>query len=197
MHLWSARSAFQDKLLEEMWKQQDSLEAPADTAAETPASPEAGGGPEENIKDSNPLLERLRALEVPPSPSAQLCLHVVSFHFWNVRLTDREYHVLFNQMYFTWSRRKLKDSTWERALLFHLPDVPSLQAFVSYFGRTGSSLLTLCRSITSSAFFLTDTTVLRPFNLLMMGNTGADMHTCWDYQMNYIKIYKAHTGRLS
>lgn len=135
MHLWSARSAFQDKLLEEMWKQQDSLEAPADTAAETPASPEAGGGPEENIKDSNPLLERLRALEVPPSPSAQLCVHVVSFHFWNVRLIDREYHVLFNQMYFIWSRRKLKDSTWERPLLFHLPDVPSLQAFVSYFGR--------------------------------------------------------------
>lgn len=64
VHLWSALSVFQDKLLEEMWKQQDSLEAPAATAAETPASPEAGGGSEENTKDSNPLLERLRALEV-------------------------------------------------------------------------------------------------------------------------------------
>lgn len=58
--------------------------------------------------------------------------------------------------------------------------------------QTGSSLLTLCRSITSSAFFPADTAVLRPFNLLMMGNTGADMHTWWDYQMIYIKMYKAH-----
>lgn len=64
MHLWSAPSAFQDKLLEEMWKQQDSLEGPTATAAESHASPEAGGGSEENSKDSNPLLERLRALEV-------------------------------------------------------------------------------------------------------------------------------------
>lgn len=47
-----------------MWKQQDSLEGPTATAAEMPASPEAGGGSEENSKDSNPLLERLRALEV-------------------------------------------------------------------------------------------------------------------------------------
>ena len=50
-----------------MWKQQDSLEGPTATAAERPASPEAGGGgggSEENSKDSNPLLERLRALEV-------------------------------------------------------------------------------------------------------------------------------------
>lgn len=39
-----------------MWKQQDSLEGPAATAAETI--------PEDNLKDSNPLLERLRALEV-------------------------------------------------------------------------------------------------------------------------------------
>ncbi|MEQ2249145.1 hypothetical protein ILYODFUR_026293 [Ilyodon furcidens] len=54
--------AYKDKLLEEMWKQQDSLEGP--TAAETPSSPEAGGGSEEDSKDSNPLLERLRALEV-------------------------------------------------------------------------------------------------------------------------------------
>lgn len=73
VHLWSALSVFQDKLLEEMWKQQDSLEAPAATAAETPASPEAGRGSEENTKDSNTLLERLRALEVkwiagPPPP---------------------------------------------------------------------------------------------------------------------------------
>lgn len=41
-----------------MWKQQDSLEAPAATVAETP------GSPEDNAKDGNPLLERLRALEV-------------------------------------------------------------------------------------------------------------------------------------
>lgn len=51
-------SVCQDKLLEEMWKQQDSLEAPAATVAETP------GSPEDNAKDGNPLLERLRALEV-------------------------------------------------------------------------------------------------------------------------------------
>lgn len=57
-------TAFQDKLLEEMWKQQDSLEGPTATAAEMPSSPEAGGGTDENSKDSNPLLERLRALEV-------------------------------------------------------------------------------------------------------------------------------------
>lgn len=55
---------FQDKLLEEMWKQQDSLEAPAATGAQSPGSPEADGGSEENSEDSNPLLERLRALEV-------------------------------------------------------------------------------------------------------------------------------------
>jgi len=47
-----------------MWKQQDSLEGPTAPAAETPASLEAGTGSEENSKDSNPLLERLRALEV-------------------------------------------------------------------------------------------------------------------------------------
>lgn len=45
-----------------MWKQQDSLEGPA---AEKPSSPEASGS-EEGPKDSNPLLERLRALEVGP-----------------------------------------------------------------------------------------------------------------------------------
>nr|XP_046260525.1 nck-associated protein 5-like isoform X2 [Scatophagus argus] len=59
--------AYKDKLLEEMWKQQDSLEGPTATAAETPASPDAGGGSEENLKDSNPLLERLRALEAENS----------------------------------------------------------------------------------------------------------------------------------
>ena len=51
-------SVCQDKLLEEMWKQQDSLEAPA--ATETPGSPEADAGSE----NGNALLERLRALEV-------------------------------------------------------------------------------------------------------------------------------------
>ncbi|XP_029979846.1 nck-associated protein 5-like isoform X2 [Sphaeramia orbicularis] len=59
--------AYKDKLLEEMWKQQDSLEGPSATAAETTASPEADGGSEENSKDSNPLLERLRALEAENS----------------------------------------------------------------------------------------------------------------------------------
>lgn len=47
-----------------MWKQQDSLEGPTATAAEMSASPEAGGSSEGNSEDSNPLLERLRALEV-------------------------------------------------------------------------------------------------------------------------------------
>nr|XP_019955172.1 PREDICTED: nck-associated protein 5-like [Paralichthys olivaceus] len=59
--------AYKDKLLEEMWKQQDSLEGPPATAAEMPTSPEASGGSEENSKDSNPLLERLRALEAENS----------------------------------------------------------------------------------------------------------------------------------
>ncbi|CAJ1078685.1 nck-associated protein 5-like [Xyrichtys novacula] len=60
--------AYKDKLLEEMWKQQDSLEGPTATAAEMAASsPEAGGGSEEDSKDSNPLLERLRALEAENS----------------------------------------------------------------------------------------------------------------------------------
>uniref|UniRef100_A0A4W6BQK2 Nck-associated protein 5 C-terminal domain-containing protein n=1 Tax=Lates calcarifer TaxID=8187 RepID=A0A4W6BQK2_LATCA len=59
--------AYKDKLLEEMWKQQDSLEGPTATAAEMPSSPEAGGGTDENSKDSNPLLERLRALEAENS----------------------------------------------------------------------------------------------------------------------------------
>ncbi|TNN54700.1 hypothetical protein EYF80_035103 [Liparis tanakae] len=57
--------AYKDKLLEEMWKQQDSLEGPtaAASATWTPASPEAGGGSDDNSKDGNPLLERLRALQ--------------------------------------------------------------------------------------------------------------------------------------
>ncbi|XP_038575512.1 nck-associated protein 5-like isoform X2 [Micropterus salmoides] len=59
--------AYKDKLLEEMWKQQDSLEGPTATAAERPDSPEAGGGSEECSKDSNPLLERLRTLEAENS----------------------------------------------------------------------------------------------------------------------------------
>ncbi|KAM4560963.1 uncharacterized protein V3H82_015023 isoform 1-T1 [Fundulus diaphanus] len=59
--------AYKDKLLEEMWKQQDSLEAPTASAAETPFSPEAGGGSEDDPKDANPLLERLRALEAENS----------------------------------------------------------------------------------------------------------------------------------
>ncbi|KAF7651520.1 hypothetical protein LDENG_00109700 [Lucifuga dentata] len=59
--------AYKDKLLEEMWKQQDSLEGPAAMEAETTASPEAGSGLEENTNDSNSLLERLRALEAENS----------------------------------------------------------------------------------------------------------------------------------
>ncbi|KAM8854638.1 nck-associated protein 5-like isoform 2-T3 [Spinachia spinachia] len=59
--------AYKDKLLEEMWKQQDSLEGPTAIATEMPASPGAGEGSEENAKDSNPLLEQLRALEAENS----------------------------------------------------------------------------------------------------------------------------------
>ncbi|XP_063352806.1 nck-associated protein 5-like isoform X2 [Pelmatolapia mariae] len=64
--------AYKDKLLEEMWKQQDSLEGPTSAAptAEMSTSPEAGGGDggsEDNSKDSNPLLERLRVLEAENS----------------------------------------------------------------------------------------------------------------------------------
>ncbi|XP_068428612.1 nck-associated protein 5-like isoform X2 [Clinocottus analis] len=61
--------AYKDKLLEEMWKQQGSLEGHTATAAATemPATLEAGGGSDENSKDSNPLLERLRALEAENS----------------------------------------------------------------------------------------------------------------------------------
>ncbi|KAM8857033.1 nck-associated protein 5-like isoform 1-T1 [Synchiropus picturatus] len=59
--------AYKDKLLEEMWKQQDSLEGPAATVADPSASPEAGSGSEESSKDSNLLLERLRALEAENS----------------------------------------------------------------------------------------------------------------------------------
>lgn len=58
---------WQDKLLEEMWKQQDSLDASTATAAavETPGDVAEGGGvSDDGSKDSNPLLERLRALEV-------------------------------------------------------------------------------------------------------------------------------------
>ncbi|XP_075886673.1 nck-associated protein 5-like isoform X3 [Nelusetta ayraudi] len=63
--------AYKDKLLEEMWKQQDSLDAPAATtaaAAETPGdATEGGGASDDGSKDSNPLLERLRALEAENS----------------------------------------------------------------------------------------------------------------------------------
>ncbi|XP_077473801.1 nck-associated protein 5-like [Stigmatopora argus] len=60
--------AYKDKLLEEMWKQQDSLEGPAPPETETTTtseSLEAGGSPEEN--NSNSLLLRLRALEAENS----------------------------------------------------------------------------------------------------------------------------------
>ncbi|KAM9710314.1 uncharacterized protein ACNS7B_024262 isoform 3-T3 [Menidia menidia] len=56
--------AYKDKILEEMWKQQDRPEDPTAPAVEMPASPEAGARSEENSKDNNILLERLRALEV-------------------------------------------------------------------------------------------------------------------------------------
>ncbi|KAM3862165.1 nck-associated protein 5-like [Diretmus argenteus] len=58
--------AYKDKLLEEMWKQQDSLEGPTPTA-ERPDSHEAGGGLEENSNDTKSLIERLRALEAENS----------------------------------------------------------------------------------------------------------------------------------
>lgn len=103
--LWSA---FQDKLLEEMWKQQDSLEGPTATAAERPASPEAGGGggggSEENSKDSNPLLERLRALEVKwiawstSYLSSALFLFTVSSPF-SPEMKDWSIHWEYNMFY--------------------------------------------------------------------------------------------------
>ncbi|XP_059932604.1 nck-associated protein 5-like isoform X2 [Gadus macrocephalus] len=61
--------AYKDKLLEEMWKQQDSLEAPP-APAHRPAPPQpASGVPEEEKEpnDSRPLVERLRALEAENS----------------------------------------------------------------------------------------------------------------------------------
>ncbi|KAK5861577.1 hypothetical protein PBY51_022961 [Eleginops maclovinus] len=54
--------AYKDKLLEEMWKQQDSLEGPTASTAERPAELDAAGS-----EDSNPLLQRLRALEAENS----------------------------------------------------------------------------------------------------------------------------------
>lgn len=63
----SGVSRWQDKLLEEMWKQQDSLDAPTATAvaAEMPGAMKEGGEAlDDGFKDSNLLLERLRALEV-------------------------------------------------------------------------------------------------------------------------------------
>lgn len=64
----SGVSWWQDKLLEEMWKQQDSLDAPTATAAAAAETPgdvtEGGGASDDGSKDSNSLLERLRALEV-------------------------------------------------------------------------------------------------------------------------------------
>lgn len=60
-------SRWQDKLLEEMWKQKDSLDAPAATtvAAEMPGDmKERDGALDDGFKDSNQLLEKLRALEV-------------------------------------------------------------------------------------------------------------------------------------
>ncbi|XP_061548780.1 LOW QUALITY PROTEIN: nck-associated protein 5-like [Phycodurus eques] len=58
--------AYKDKLLEEMWKQQDSLEGSAVSETETSGYLEAGGGLEEN-SNSNSLLERLKALEAENS----------------------------------------------------------------------------------------------------------------------------------
>ncbi|XP_077436314.1 uncharacterized protein LOC144060536 isoform X3 [Vanacampus margaritifer] len=58
--------AYKDKLLEEMWKQQDSLEAPAASQTQTSQRPEAGAAPEENA-DSDSMLRRLRALEAENS----------------------------------------------------------------------------------------------------------------------------------
>lgn len=95
--LWLAPAVFQDKLLEEMWKQQDSLEGPTGTAAEMPAAPEAGQGSEETAKDSNPLLQQLRALEVKwiawstPPHTLPTVLHFSPPPFphpWNVALID-------------------------------------------------------------------------------------------------------------
>ncbi|XP_067117658.1 nck-associated protein 5-like [Osmerus mordax] len=57
--------AYKDKLLEEMWKQQDSLEGPplAPSAPGRLRPPGAGSRPKDEADDHSPLLERLRALE--------------------------------------------------------------------------------------------------------------------------------------
>ncbi|XP_031649665.1 nck-associated protein 5 [Oncorhynchus kisutch] len=61
--------AYKDKLLEEMWKQQDSLEGPLPPLKERrPNSPGAiRRGHGEDYDETNPILERLRALEVENS----------------------------------------------------------------------------------------------------------------------------------
>nr|XP_023854690.1 nck-associated protein 5-like isoform X2 [Salvelinus alpinus] len=63
------RKAYKDKLLEEMWKQQDSLEGPLPPSKERrPNSPGAvSSGHEEDYDETKPILERLRALEVENS----------------------------------------------------------------------------------------------------------------------------------
>ncbi|XP_061923818.1 uncharacterized protein LOC133663394 isoform X2 [Entelurus aequoreus] len=58
--------AYKDNLLEEMWKQQDSLAGPKAPEEEMSTSMEASGGLEEN-KNSNSLIEQLRALEAENS----------------------------------------------------------------------------------------------------------------------------------
>ncbi|XP_051937946.1 nck-associated protein 5-like isoform X2 [Hippocampus zosterae] len=58
--------AYKDKLLEEMWKQRDSLEGPPASETETSKAPEAGGGPEGSA-DGDSVLRRLRALEAENS----------------------------------------------------------------------------------------------------------------------------------
>ncbi|XP_034042741.1 nck-associated protein 5-like [Thalassophryne amazonica] len=59
--------AYKDKLLEEMWKQQDGLEGPTASAADTSTSAETDTPVQDSSKEGNQLLERLRALEAENS----------------------------------------------------------------------------------------------------------------------------------
>ncbi|CAB1346756.1 unnamed protein product [Coregonus sp. 'balchen'] len=59
--------AYKNKLLEEMWKQQESLEGPTPPSTKRrPNSPGASSsGHEEDSHEAKPLLERLQVLEIP------------------------------------------------------------------------------------------------------------------------------------
>ncbi|CDQ86652.1 unnamed protein product, partial [Oncorhynchus mykiss] len=85
--------AYKNKLLEEMWKQQNSLEGPTPPLIDRrPNSPGCSSrGHEEDSHEAKPLLERLRALEVENSALTmendnqrkqyERCLDEVSVYF--------------------------------------------------------------------------------------------------------------------